>query len=199
MLAVMMLTLSAASCSKVGNSGSPAVISNGSQANSEVLKVAQQVVEAFKAQNGKTLSSLIHPVKGVRFSPSAYVDVASDVVFSKTQVDSFWTDEKIYAWGYADGTGDPISMTASQYCRTYIMDRDFSSPSSVNVNNDRAAGNTNNNAALAYPQGIRVEYYIEPAVRNNIPEQDWAALRLVFEKMGESWFLVAVIHDEWST
>lgn len=174
-------------------------VSADSRPDSEVLQVARQVVEALRTQDGKKLAFLAHPVKGVRFSPGAYVNVASDVVFSRAQLETFWTDKKIYTWGFADGTGDPINMTPSQYCREYIMSRDFSSPSSINVNNDRAAGNTRNNAALVYLNGTRVEYYIEPSIRDEVPGLDWAALRLVFEKTGNSWFLVAVIHDEWTT
>ena len=173
--------------------------SSDGRSDAGVLHAARQVVAAFKAQDGKKLASLVHPKKGVRFSSSAYVDVASDVVLSSAQIKSFWTDKRTYTWGFADGTGDPIKLTPSQYCRKYILSRDFLNPSSINVNSDHAAGNTSNNAALAYPSGTRVEYYIEPSIRDNRPELDWAALRLVFEKTGDSWYLIAVIHDEWTT
>jgi len=163
------------------------------------LRAARQVVEAFTAKDSKRLAKLVHPKKGVRFSPSAYVDVASDVVFFRAKVSQFWTDRRIYTWGFADGTGDPINMTPSQYCDRYIMDRDFLHSSSVSVNNDRARGNTNNNAASVYRRGTRVEYYINPSPGAGVSEFDWAALRLVFERSGGSWVLVAVIHDEWTT
>ncbi len=169
------------------------------QVGSSVLQVAKQVVEIFNAQDGKKLASLVHPEKGVRFSPYAFVDTENDVVFSDIQIERFWADERIYTWGVADGTGNPINMTPSQYCREYIMDRDFLNSFSININSDRAFGNTNNNAAMIYPYGTRVEFYIESAMQNGTPELDWAALRLVFEKSKNSWFLIAVIHDEWTT
>ena len=168
------------------------------RAGSDVSQVAQQVVEAFKAKDAAALARLVHPVKGVRFSPSAYVDVKGDIVLFREQVGQFWADRKTHTWGFAEGTGDPIRMTPSQYCDRYIMNRDFSHPSSINVNHDRAMGNTNNNAAVVYPQGTRVEYFIEPSGGKGSPEFDWAALRLVFEASQGSWFLVAVIHDEWT-
>lgn len=169
------------------------------RAETGALEASREVVEALKAQDGKRLAALVHPKKGVRFSPSAYVDVASDLVFSRSQVQYFWADDKIYTWGAADGTGDPINTTPSQYCDKYIMDRDFLNPSTINVNSDRARGNTANNAASVYSHGTRVEYYIEPSPGEGVPEFDWVALRLVFERSGGSWFLVAVIHDEWTT
>lgn len=166
--------------------------------HSGVLQAAKQVVEAIKAKDGERWAKLVHPENGVRFSPYAYIDIKSDVVFFRDQVRRFWTDATIYTWGFADGTGDPIQMTPSQYCDRYIMDRDFLNQSTISVDNDRARGNTNNNAAAVYPQGTRVEYYIAPSPAEGVAEFDWAALRLVFEQSGGSWFLVAVIHDEWT-
>jgi hypothetical protein len=195
-LAVLALVLATTSCTNKDDPERRTGIDGHS--DSGVLQVAKQVVEAFKMQDGKKLASLAHPEKGVRFSPSAYIDIARDVVFSRTQIETFWTDNKIYTWGFADGTGDPINITPSQYCREYIMSRDFLNPSSINVNNDQATGNTSNNSALVYPNGTRVEYYIKPTIGDDLPELDWAALRLVFEKSGNSWFLIAVIHDEWT-
>lgn len=195
-LAYVVLVLATISCA--GIDPSRRGFSYDDKPRDEVLHVARQVVEAFKTQDGKTLASLVHPEKGVRFSPSAYVDLDSDLVFSRARAEAFWTDEKTYTWGFADGTGDPIIMTPSQYCLEYIMSRDFLKPSSINVNNDRAVGNTTNNAALVYPHGTRVEFYIDPSIRDGVPQLDWAALRLVFETSGDAWFLIAVIHDEWT-
>lgn len=196
-LAVVVLVFTTISCTN--KDGSERRTGIDVRSGSDVLQVAKQVVETFKAQDGKKLAALAHPEKGVRFSPGAYVDVASDVVFSRAQIETFWADNKSYIWGFADGTGDPINMTPSQYCRVYIMSRDFLNPSSINSNNDRASGNTSNNAAIVYPNGTRVEYYIEPSIRDGEQQLDWAALRLVFERSGDDWFLVAVIHDEWTT
>jgi hypothetical protein len=167
-------------------------------AENGVVQVADAVLEALQTRDENRLASLIHPEKGVRFSPSAYVDIETDLVFTADQVKRFWTDRSTYVWGYAEGTGDPINMTPAQYLHTYVLSRDFRHPSSINVNDDRASGNTQNNAAIVYPAGTRVEYYIQPSVRDSVEQHDWAALRLVFEQIGRSWFLVGVIHDHWS-
>jgi hypothetical protein len=196
-LSFAVLQVGATSCREVERP--EPIVSSDARADSGVLQAARQVVEAFTAKDGASLAQLVHPEKGVRFSPSAYVDSESDVVFFRDQARQFWADQKNYTWGVADGTGDPINMTPSQYCDRYIIDRDFLHPSSISVNKDRARGNTNNNAASVYPQGTRVEYYIAPSPSAGVSEFDWAALRLVFEGIGDSWFLVAVIHDEWTT
>ena len=166
--------------------------------NSEVLEASGAVLRAFMARDGKSLAALVHPKKGVRFSASAYVDRENDIVFSAAQAGQFWKDRKIYAWGFADGSGEAIELNPSAYCERYILDHDFLDSSTVSVDSDRARGNTSNNAAVVYPQGTRVEYYFSPASGKGVAEFDWAALRLVFEKIDGAWLLVAVIHDEWS-
>ncbi len=166
--------------------------------NDTILEVATKVIEAFKAGDGKKLALLVHPEKGVRFSPSAYIDISNDLVFTRSQINSFWTDEKNYLWGFADGTGDPINLTPRQYCKRFILDRDFSKPSSINVNDDQAEGNISNNASTIYPSATRVEFYIAPHTRDGEQSLDWAALRLILEKNSEKWSLIAVIHEEWS-
>ena len=169
------------------------------QTHETVLEAAAEVIAAVQARDGERLARLVHPELGVRFSPYAFVDTASDRVLSRAEIQQLWTDPRAFAWGFADGTGDPIELTPAQYVERYVMDRDFSRPSSVNVNNDRASGNTTNNAAVIYPQGTRVEYYVEPGPGEGTPELEWAALRLVFEEQEGSWLLIAVIHDEWTT
>lgn len=136
-----------------------------------VLYSASQVVAALEVHDGATLAALVHPVKGVRFSAYAWVDVDSDVRLSRAQVTRFWADRRVYLWGHQDGSGDPIEMTPSEYCRRYVSDRDFSRSTSISINGDRAYGNTVNNAAEAYPDSMRVEYYIPrmPPVRQRSP------------------------------
>ena len=132
MLAFTVLLIGAASCREV-RSPQPAARSDA-QAEPSVLQAAKQVVEAFRAKDGMRLAVLVHPEKGVQFSPSAYVNIENDVVFSSAQVSQFWTDHKTFTWGFADGTGDAINMTPSEYYDRYIMNRDFSKPSAISVN-----------------------------------------------------------------
>ncbi len=159
---------------------------------------ADQVVAAIKGQDGAALSAFVSPEKGLRFSPYAFVDVKKDVVLTGDQVAGLWDSTKVYTWGAADGTGDPIKLTPSKYAEKYIFDRDFSAATSVTENSDTDRGNTVNNAATVYPNGTRIEYYIEATLVDGKPADDWAALRLVFEKVGDSWFLVGIIHDAWT-
>jgi hypothetical protein len=168
-------------------------------ADPNVVRAAERVLEAIRARDAEKLASLVHPEKGVRFSPYAYVDTENDLVFSRAQISRFWTDRHKYTWGAADDTGEPLAMTPSEYSARFILDRDFLAASSINVNNDQAHGSTVNNAPSAYPNATRVEYYIQASGHAGESALDWGALRLVLEKIGSKWFLVAIIHDEWTT
>lgn len=159
---------------------------------------ADAVIASLVAKDGKQLAALVHPKQGVRFSPSAYVNVGSDIVLSQDQVRSLWTDPTIRRWGYAEGAGDPIEMSSTAYAARYVLDRDFSQATSVSINDDQAAGTTSNNAAEVYPQATRVEYLVDPSIKDPKRVNEWSALRLVFEKQGGCWVLIAIIHDAWS-
>ncbi len=165
----------------------------------EIVLVANEVVEAFARRDGERLAGRAHPLKGVRFSPYAYVDVEEDRVFLPAQLRHFWDDATVHVWGHADGSGEPIALTPEQYVERFVLDRDYRAAGRVGVNADQTRGNTVDNAAQAYPQGTRVEYYVEPAPGGGAAAFDWSALRLVFEQVGGRWLLVGVIHDQWTT
>jgi hypothetical protein len=172
--------------------------SNGPTQSSSVRVVADQVIAAIKGQDGAALSAFVEVGKGVRFSPYAFVNVKTDVVLSGEEIATFWDSTKVYTWGREDATGDPIKLTPAKYAERYVFDTDFSATTTVSVNSDKASGNTVNNAAEVYPGDTRVEYYVAGSSEGGQPGNDWKALRLVFEKVGGSWFLVGVIHDEWT-
>ena len=166
------------------------------RSSASVRKTSDDVLAAFQAGDGKRLALLVHPKKGVRFSPSAYVDLDKDIVMSRHQVEAFWADSNIYVWGYAEGTGDAIEMTPAAYAKRYILDRDYSNPLAVNVSDDQMPGSTTlDNAADVYPMAIRVQYFIDPGVGTLKEGENWTALRLVFDNAQDSRLLIAVIHD----
>lgn len=164
----------------------------------DVVQASSEVLQAIRARDGERLAAWVHPSAGLRFSPYAYVDVERDRKVAREEVRRLWDDRTVYVWGHADGSGEPISMTPADYCERYVLDRDYLKEGAVSVNASRAHGNTANNVADIYPQASVVEYYIEPPGEGRA-EFDWSALRLVFEKIGERWFLLAIIHDQWTT
>jgi hypothetical protein len=158
---------------------------------------AEEILTAFKNKDYEKLSSYVHPEKGVRFSPYSYVDTNRDKKFTADQIKGMTTDKTVYEWGSFDGSGDPIKLNFSDYAKRFVYDQDFLTVKQVSLNHPIGKGNTINNAADKYPDATIVEYYFPGT--DKYDGMDWRSLRLVMEKKDGTWYLVGVIHDEWTT
>jgi hypothetical protein len=159
---------------------------------------ARQVISALKAKDMARLSTFVHPRKGVRFSPYAYVTPEEDLILKRMQFAGRWTSKRRYKWGSYDGSDDPIRLTFRAYYRRFIFDHDYSRAKRIGYNDQfMGHGNTLNNITDIYPQGIVVEYHF-PGFDPQYGGLDWASLWLVFEREGKEWYLVGVVHDEWT-
>jgi hypothetical protein len=159
---------------------------------------ARQVISALKAGNMARLSALVHPEKGVRFSAYAYVSPGDDLVFRRKQLPGLWASRRLYVWGSYDGSGDAIRLTFRRYYRRFVFDHDFSRAKRIGYNEAfMGRGNTLNNIRDIYPRGIVVEYHF-PGFDPKYGGADWKSLWLVFEKRGSVWYLVGIVHDEWT-
>lgn len=159
---------------------------------------AKQVISALKAKNMARLSTFVHPRKGTRFSPYAYVTPGEDLVFTRKEVRGLWTSKRRYEWGAYDGSDDPIRMTFRAYYRLFVYDHDYSRAKRTGYNDQlMGSGNTLNNIADIYASAIVVEYHF-PGFDPQYGGLDWTSLWLVFEKQGSEWYLVGVVHDEWT-
>jgi len=145
----------------------------------------------------RRLASLVHPANGVRFSPYAYVDPKRDVVLSRSELTSTWRDNRSFGWGNYDGTGDPIELPIRDYFQSFVYDVDFASAKKVGYNSVLGRGNTTNNAREIYPQSTIVEYHFS-GFDPSFEGMDWRSLRLVFAEKHGDWYLVGVIHDQWT-
>ena len=169
----------------------------------EIAARAVQIIMAIKREDLETLASFVHPDKGVRFSPYTYVrpepgaPEGGDLAFSADRIRDLFADETIYTWGRFDGTGDPIEYTFREYYDRFIYDVDFARPHAVGFNQTIGMGNTINNIAQLYPQAITMEYHFE-GFDPQFTGLDWRSLRLVLEKREGAWYLVGIVHDEWT-
>jgi hypothetical protein len=157
---------------------------------------AGQIIWALKQKDMQTLSQIVHPAKGVRFSPYTYVR-NEDLVFRPADMKKLMPDKAVHSWGDFDGTGRPINLTFDAYYMRFIYDADFARPQQVGYNTILGRGNTINNIAEFYPNAIFIEYHFE----GMDPQQsgmDWRSLRLVLEAQKDTWYLVGIVHDEWT-
>ncbi len=166
--------------------------------NTLLLERASQVLEALKQEDYDALSRLVHPCRGVTLTPYSTVDPSCDNVFSQEQVAGLAEDERLYTWGLAMGSGSPIRCTARDYFARYVFNADYTEAPQVGIDTVLISGNALENVADVYPQGRFVEYHF-PGIDPALEGFDWCSLKLVFETWNNQWYLVGIIHGEWTT
>lgn len=158
---------------------------------------SREVIRAIKNKDMSKLSSYTHPDKGVRFSPYGYVDTEKDRVYTAAQLAGLVSDGTKYIWGAYDGSGEPIELTFEEYYDKFVYDKDFAAAEEVGYNRIIGRGNTLNNIFEVYPKAIVVEYHFS-GFDPQYSGMDWRSLRLVFEEKGGAWYLIGIVHDQWT-
>jgi hypothetical protein len=180
-------------CSASGATLSP------EDAKKDIAGRAHAVIEILAHREFSELSRYVSEDKGVRFSPYAQVDTSADIVLKRGDLRNPHELQAVRTWGSYDGSGAPIRMSFAAYYNKFIYDRDFDRAPKIGYNEEFAKSNTTNNAGEVYPDSIVVEYYFPPPADDPEKATQWSALRLIFQKTGAEWFLVGVIHDQWTT
>ena len=162
----------------------------------ELVALAQSVTAALKSADYTRLEEVIHPGLGLRFSPYPYLQT-SDLSFGPAQLTEFPGSGTIYTWGRYDGSGEPIELTFDDYHRRFVYDQDFFQPDVVGLGQEVSAGNAINNIPEIFPDGMIVEYHF-PGFDPQYAGMDWRSLRMVFVQENGTWYLVALVHGEWT-
>ena len=162
------------------------------QQKTDVEMVSAQLVNVLHDRDMNKFAEFVHPTKGVRFSPYEFVEsnhvvMPTDLARSKDNINA-------YIWGYYDGSGLPITLTFDAYYERFIYDRDYVHAPRVTRNGTIGNGNTTNNIRQFYPQSVWMEYHFPATPRRS----DWNSLWLVFEDYRGEWYLVAIVHGEWT-
>lgn len=163
----------------------------------QIRSLSKQALTALKVKDMESFSKLVYPEKGVRFTPYGYIDKENDVVFTVEQLKNAFSNQKKYLWGHFDGTGDPMELTFEEYYNKFIYDVDFLEAPQVGYNKVLGQGNSLNNSAEVYPDANIIEYHF-PEIDPQYEGMDWRSLKLVFEKKDNNWYIVGVIHNQWT-
>lgn len=198
---IMTVTLLTA-CSMNGNEEAPPAANKPIATKSPVLtpeQIAQDILNQLKNKDMEKLAAFVHPEKGVRLSPYAYVDVKKDRILKPHQLKTIQNDNTIHEWGTYDGSGEPIQLKFSEYYAKFVFDVDFTTYNQTATNKRIGEGTTKSNIEEVYPQPnhVFVEYYIS-GIDPKYEGMDWKSLRLVFERVNEKLLLVGIIHDQWT-
>lgn len=165
--------------------------------NFPLLRSAYAVCLCLQQQNWSALAAYVHPDRGVTFTPYSTVDPDSDLSFTAEQIRSLAQDQNVYTWGFEDGRGDPIHMTFPQYLERYVFDRNYTQVPEIGVDRVMTGGNALENLAEAY-DGCRFVDFSFPTSDPVNDGLDWSSLKLVFQPEAEQWYLVGIVHGEWT-
>jgi hypothetical protein len=171
-------------------------INQGSLNNKLVLRLID-VVDSIKNKDMEKLASYTHPAKGLRFSPYGYIDTKTSKVFTKDEVKGLGGNSQTYTWGNYDGSGEPINLNFNDYYKKFIYDKDFANPQVIGNNTAVSQGNSLNNIKEVYPEGYFVELHFK-GFDQKYSGLDWESLKLVFQEENGEWYLVSIIHDQWT-
>jgi hypothetical protein len=166
-------------------------------AASTPAREAELVLKALHSRNMAELAAHVHPVKGLRFSPYIHIDPKRSVVLQASELPKALDDPKPRRWGSEDGTGDPIVRSFANYFARFVYDRDFLSASERRVNEFGGKSTTTPNVREIYPDATVIEAHV-PGAKPEYAGLDWASLLLVFEQYESRWYLVALVHDQWT-
>lgn len=165
--------------------------------NFPLLSSACIVCRCLQQQSWSTLATYVHPDRGVTFTPYSTVDPDSDLNFTADQIRNLAQDPNVYVWGFEDGRGEPIQMTFPQYFERYVYDRDYIQVPELGVDRVMTGGNALENLAEVY-DGCRFVDFSFPTFDPVNDGLDWSSLKLVFQPEGERWYLVGIVHGEWT-
>ncbi len=167
---------------------------------------ADVVVQLLQDKEWQLLSEVVHPDRGLTFSPYAYVDPQEAVTLEQSEVAEIGSDTTNYVWGVEDGSGFEIVTTPEAFIDEWIIDEDFASAQRGGRDEVIQTGNMLNNLPNAFydeppasasgQEIIFLEYHLPG--EGQYGGMDWASLRLVFEREGETWYLIGVVRDRWT-
>ena len=165
--------------------------------NFSLLQTACEVCDAIARRDFAALSSYVHPDRGVTFTPYSTVDFTTDLTFTPDQIHGLEQDQTTYVWGLEDGRGLPIQMTMSQYLDRYVWDANYTRAPEIGIDRIITGGNALENLTEAY-EDCRFVDFCHPSADPVNDGLDWSSLKLVFRGEADGWYLVGVVHGEWT-
>lgn len=155
--------------------------------------------EILTILKNKQYDSLVHyfaPGDSVHFSPYGFIGSGAQTI-TAADFSALLVSNKKINWGDYDGSGDPIELTLKQYLEKFVYNADFLNAEKTAIDSFIGSGNSLNNLRKIYPGKRFIEYYFS-GFDKKYEGMDWTCLRLVFKEQAGRYYLVAIVHDQWT-
>lgn len=199
-LGVLTLALLAISgCSGESNTKQPVIDSTKAVAstNLEVSELTDSIISIIESGEHERLAGLVHPDRGVRFSPYVFVKKNIDLVLFKSDIQNLSSSDSILEWGVYDGSGEPMLLSLSKFLKQYASIGDCLDTVQISTDELLQRGNMVDNHQDVYPNSVVVEVYCS-GYDSKYEGMDWEACRFVFEEKNSRYFLIGIVHNGWT-
>ena len=88
-------------------------------------------------------------------------------------------------------------MTIENYFKKFVYNADFLNAEQTNLNKMVGSGNSLNNLITTYKGCNYTESYFS-GFDKKYDGMDWCCLRLVYTKYQLKYYLIAIVHDQWT-
>lgn len=170
------------------------IVEKKSNKDSLLLSTSSKVLELLSKKDFESLKAFVTPNSKVLFSPYLYID---SKVAQKLSVSELIDNKVKLNWGIYDGRGEPINATIDDYFSEFVSNKDFLKSDEITLNSTIVRGSSKNNILNVFPNSQQVEYYVKGTDKNQ--NKDWNSLILVFEEKNSKYYLIAVVHNEFTT
>lgn len=160
-----------------------------------ITRLNNEILQILKNKQYDKLSAYIHPEKGMTFSMYAFVSPKEDKHFTRAEFEKYLPSKTLFTWGSMDGSGDLYKASLRDYLSKWVYSKDFTT-GKLTFNEFSGAGNSLNNLREVYKEADFTENYIKSPDADH--EMDWKTLRMVFEPYQGTYYLTAIINDQWT-
>lgn len=161
-----------------------------------LFQMATKILNTVKNRDYKRLAPFIHPQHGIRFSAHANIDTIKDRKFSVDELITLAKQNRKISWN-SGWTDDAELLNVNQYFSKYIYDVDFLNAELKSLNKFHSQGTELNNIKEIYPGCNVVELFFS-GFEKKYEGIDFRALRLVFKMQDKIFYLIAIVHDQWT-
>lgn len=190
-------TQTTATETKPDSVSAPVTNSTASEFRANLNTASDTIFNLIKAKNFSRLLTFVHPENGIRFSPSAHVNLQKDKVFTTAELEKIMQNDTPITWGAYDGSGEPIQLSFKDYFARFVYDKNCPTAEEITYNIKKQRGNTADNSSETYSEADIAEWFC-PGFDAQHNGMDWRSLKLVLEKYNGKYFLVGIIHNGWS-
>ncbi len=165
------------------------------EAKKQMTTRASIVRGALARRDMKTLTRLVHPIKGLRFPSGCGRGGAlgPGPKFTLSQVPDLLKNAKKYDWGTDGESDEPVKLTFTERY-DHLWNKRFKTPTETNYNTLKSRPlNYVNGLDKAFPGAVCVEFYSKGTEK--FGGMNWASLWLVFEPYNDGWRLTAILND----